>query len=222
MDIDLIQKILPFIIEAALMTVKLTVISLMLGLVVAFIVAALRSSKNIFIWPLAAFYVSIMRGTPLLIQIFLVYYGAFSFGFDTTPFKAATLTMGFNIGAYMSEGIRGAVYSVNNGQYQAARALGFGKVRTLFYFIIPQSVLVMLKTIEINTIILTKSTALASTIGVVELTSTAVGFVTSNSGQSFEIFGLAAVAYIIIISSVLIIYNFIFYLLNKRILGGLT
>ena len=80
----------------------------------------------------------------------------------------------------------------------------------------------MLKTIEINTIILTKSTALASTIGVVELTSTAVGFVTSNSGQSFEIFGLAAVAYIIIISSVLIIYNFIFYLLNKRILGGLT
>ena len=130
--------------------------------------------------------------------------------------------MGFNIGAYMSEGIRGAVYSVNNGQYQAARALGFGKVRTLFYFILPQSVLVMLKTIEINTIILTKSTALASTIGVVELTSTAVGFVTSNNGQSFEIFGLAAVAYIIIISSVLIIYNFIFYLLNKRILGGLT
>ena len=68
MDIDLIEKILPFIIEAALMTVKLTVISLMLGLVVAFIVAALRSSKNIFIWPLAAFYVSIMRGTPLLIH----------------------------------------------------------------------------------------------------------------------------------------------------------
>ncbi|CAM1627366.1 ABC transporter type 1 [Bartonella apihabitans] len=222
MDIDLIQKILPFIIEATLMTVKLTVVSLTLGLIVAFIVAALRSSKNIFIWPLAAFYVSIMRGTPLLIQIFLVYYGAFSFGFDTTPFKAATLTMGFNIGAYMSEGIRGAIYSVNNGQYQAARALGFGKVRTLFYFIIPQSVLVMLKTIEINTIILTKSTALASTIGVVELTSTAVGFVTSNSGQSFEIFGLAAVAYIIIISSVLIIYNFIFYLLHRRILGGLT
>lgn len=222
MDIHLIEKILPFIIEATLMTVKLTVVSLTLGLIVAFIVAALRSSKNIFIWPLAAFYVSIMRGTPLLIQIFLVYYGAFSFGFDTTPFNAATLTMGFNIGAYMSEGIRGAVYSVNNGQYQAARALGFGKVRTLFYFILPQSVLVMLKTIEINTIILTKSTALASTIGVVELTSTAVGFVTSNNGQSLEIFGLAAVAYIIIISSVLIIYNFIFYLLHKRILGGLT
>ena len=222
MDIDLIEKILPFIIEATLMTVKLTVVSLTLGLIVAFIVAALRSSKNIFIWPLAAFYVSIMRGTPLLIQIFLVYYGAFSFGFDTTPFNAATLTMGFNIGAYMSEGIRGAVYSVNNGQYQAARALGFGKVRTLFYFILPQSVLVMLKTIEINTIILTKSTALASTIGVVELTSTAVGFVTSNNGQSFEIFGLAAVAYIIIISSVLIIYNFIFYLLHKRFLGGVT
>ena len=222
MDIDLIEKILPFIIEATLMTVKLTVVSLTLGLIVAFIVAALRSSKNIFIWPLAAFYVSIMRGTPLLIQIFLVYYGAFSFGFNTTPFNAATLTMGFNIGAYMSEGIRGAVYSVNNGQYQAARALGFGKVRTLFYFILPQSVLVMLKTIEINTIILTKSTALASTIGVVELTSTAVGFVTSNNGQSFEIFGLAAVAYIIIISSVLIIYNFIFYLLHKRFLGGVT
>lgn len=222
MDIDLIEKILPFIIEATLMTVKLTVVSLTLGLIVAFIVAALRSSKNIFIWPLAAFYVSIMRGTPLLIQIFLVYYGAFSFGVDTTPFNAATLTMGFNIGAYMSEGIRGAVYSVNNGQYQAARALGFGKVRTLFYFILPQSVLVMLKTIEINTIILTKSTALASTIGVVELTSTAVGFVTSNNGQSFEIFGLAAVAYIIIISSVLIIYNFIFYLLHKRFLGGVT
>ncbi|UXN05484.1 amino acid ABC transporter permease [Bartonella sp. HY761] len=220
MDFDLIAQLLPFTIQAGWITIQLAFVSLAIGLCVAFVVAALRSSKHIFIWPLAAFYVSIMRGTPLLIQIFLIYYGAFAFGFDTTPFFAATLTMGFNIGAYMSEGIRGAIQSVDKGQYEAARALGFGKIRTLFYFIIPQAATVMIRTIEINTIILTKSTALASTIGVIELTYTAQRFVTSNSGNSFEIFGLAAIAYIIILSAILTLFQLLISAFNKTKISG--
>ena len=111
------------------------------------------------------------------------------------------MAFGLNIGAYMSEGIRGAILAVDKGQNEAARTLGFGRFQTLRYFILPQSAPLMLRSLGVNTVILVKGTALISTIGVVDLTYSAQRLVTSTY-KPFEVFGVAAVFYLIIIYGV--------------------
>ncbi|WP_144579093.1 amino acid ABC transporter permease [Agrobacterium sp. DE0009] len=204
MDFQLIARIAPFIAEAALVTVELTVCSLALGLVVATVLAAGRFSKILPVRLLATFYVSIMRGTPLLVQLFIVYFGGPQFGLELTPFVAGLLTMGLNIGAYMSEGIKGAILAVDKGQTEAARSLGFGRLDTLRLFVMPQAAPLMIRSLGVNTVILSKSTALVSTIGVVELTYAAQRFVTSTY-KPFEVFAEAGAAYIAIVAAISLI-----------------
>lgn len=204
MDIALIERIFPFIVEAAWVTVQLTVVSLLIGLIVASLLVIARFSRYAPVRWLATGYISIMRGTPLLVQLFLVFFGGPQFGFELTPFVAGVVTMGFNIGAYMSEGMRGAILAVDKGQNEAARSLGFSRAGTMRLFILPQAAPLMIRSLGVNTVILTKSTALVSTIGVVELTYTAQRFVTSTY-KPFEVFAVAGAAYIVIIAVISLI-----------------
>lgn len=204
MDIQLIGRILPFIIEASLVTVGLTISSLLIGLVVATLVTVARFSRTAPVRWLATAYVSVMRGTPLLVQLFLVFFGGPQFGLEMTPFAAGVLTMGFNIGAYMSEGMRGAILAVDKGQTEAARSLGFGRFDTMRLFVLPQAAALMIRSLGVNTVILSKSSALVSTIGVVELTYSAQRFVTSTY-KPFEVLIAAGVAYLIIIAVISLI-----------------
>lgn len=204
MDFQLIGQIVPFIAEASLVTVALAACSLAIGLAIATLVAVCRFSRLRPVRWLATFYVSIMRGTPLLVQLFIVYFGGPQFGLELTPFMAGVLTMGFNIGAYMSEGIKGAIVAVDRGQSEASRSLGFGRFDTLRFFVLPQAAPLMIRSLGVNTVILSKSTALVSTIGVVELTYSAQRFVTS-SYKPFEVFAVAGAAYIAIIAVIAII-----------------
>jgi polar amino acid transport system permease protein len=199
MDFELIRRILPFIGEATVVTIELAVSSSTLGLLIASVLVAARFSKRAPIRWLAAGYVSVMRGTPLLVQLFLVYFGGPQVGLELTPFLASVVTMGLNIGAYMSEGIRGAILSVDKGQTEAARTLGFGRFESMRLFVLPQAAPLLVRSLGVNTIILTKSTALVSTIGVVELTYSAQRLVTSTY-KPFEIFAAAGVAYLLIIT----------------------
>lgn len=204
MDIALIERIFPFIVQSAWVTIQLTVVSLLIGLVVATVLVIARFSRfKPFRW-FAAGYVSVMRGTPLLVQLFLVFFGGPQFGLEFSPFMAGVITMGFNIGAYMSEGIRGAILAVDKGQNEAARSIGFGRFNTMRLFILPQAAPLMIRSLGVNTIILTKSTALVSTIGVVELTYSAQRFVTSTY-KPFEVFTVAGIAYIVIIAIIAMI-----------------
>lgn len=206
MDFQLIGRILPFIAEASLLTIGLTVCSLVVGLIVATIVAIGRFSRVTPIRWLAAAYVSIMRGTPLLVQLFIVFFGGPQLGLELTPFVAGVLTMGFNIGAYMSEGIKGAIIAVEKGQSEASRSLGFGRFDTTRLFILPQAAALMIRSLGVNTVILSKSTALVSTIGVVELTYAAQRFVTSTY-KPFEVFAVAGAAFIAIVAVISLIVH---------------
>lgn len=201
MDFALIVRILPFIIEAAWMTIQLAAGSLVIGLLVATVITIARFSRLAPLRWLAIAYVSVMRGTPLLVQLFLVFFGGPQFGLTLDPFWAGIVTMGFNIGAYMSEGIRGAILSVAKGQTEASRTLGFGRSQTMRYFILPQAAPLMIRSLGVNTVILIKGTALVSTIGVVELTYSAQRFVTSTY-KPFEVFAVAGAAYLVIIGAV--------------------
>lgn len=190
--------------EASLLTIGLTACSLAIGLVVATAVAAGRFSRMRPIRWLATAYVSVMRGTPLLVQLFIVFFGGPQFGLELTPFMAGVLTMGLNIGAYMSEGIKGAIIAVDKGQGEASRSIGFGRLDTMRLFILPQAAPLIIRSLGVNTVILSKSTALVSTIGVVELTYSAQRFVTSTY-KPFEVFAVAGAAYIAIVAVISLI-----------------
>lgn len=198
MDFALMQRVLPFFLEAAWVTVQISVLSLLLGFVVAAVLVAGRLSRVMVLRGLARTYVSVFRGTPCLVQLFILYFGGPQIGIHLEPFAAGVIGLGLNISAYMSEAIRGAILSVDRGQSEAARSIGFGRGQTMQLVILPQAARLMIRPLGVNAIALVKGSALVSTISVVELTYTAQRFIGSTY-KPFEIFGIAAVLYMLMI-----------------------
>ncbi|WP_411036949.1 amino acid ABC transporter permease [Shinella sp. BYT-45] len=201
MDLELIQRIIPTLFQAAIVTVEVAAMTLVLSLAVGAVIAVARFSRFFPVRLLAASYVSVIRGTPVLVQLFIVFFGGPQVGLHLEPMAAAVISFGFNLGAYMSEAIRGAILAVDPGQREAARSLGFSRAQTMRFFILPQAAPLMVRSIGVNTVVLVKSTALISTIGIVDLTYSAQRLVTSTF-KPFEVFGVTAVYYLVIIYGV--------------------
>jgi len=198
MDIALIGRIIPVFVQAAWTTVELSLIALAIGLGVAALIAGLRLSHVAILRFLGAAYVSVFRGTPALIQIFLLYFGGPQVGIQLEPFAAGAIALGLNIAAYMAESIRGGVLSVDRGQMEAARSLGFGEGQSMRWIVLPQAAKLMIRPLGVNAVALVKGTALVATISVVELTYTAQRFIGSTY-KPFEIFAVTAVLYMIMV-----------------------
>ncbi|MBZ9703745.1 MULTISPECIES: amino acid ABC transporter permease [unclassified Mesorhizobium] len=201
MDFSLMQRVFPFFVEAALVTLELTALALVLGLAVAALAATARMSRSAVLRAIGTLYVSLFRGTPCLIQLFVLYFGGPQIGINLDPFAAGVIGLGLNIGAYMAESIRGAVVAVDRGQTEAARTIGFGRSQTLRKVVLPQAARLMIRPLGVNTVALLKGSALVSTISVVELTYTAQRFIGSTY-KPFEIFGVAALLYMIMVYAV--------------------
>lgn len=198
MDFSLIQRVFPFFVEAAWVTIEISTLALILGLVVAALLASAKMSRSVVLRVLGTVYVSVFRGTPCLIQLFVLYFGGPQIGINLEPFAAGVIGLGLNIGAYMAEAIRGAILSVDRGQAEAARSIGFSRMQTMRKVVLPQAARMMIRPLGVNTVALVKGSALVSTISVIELTYTAQRFIGSTY-KPFEIFGVAAVLYMIII-----------------------
>lgn len=198
MDIALIGRIIPVFVQAAWTTVQISLLSLVLGLAVAALIAGLRLSHLSALRFIGAAYVSVFRGTPALLQIFLLYFGGPQLGIQLEPFAAGAIALGLNIGAYMAESIRGGVLSVDRGQMEAARSLGFGESHSMRWIVLPQAAKLMIRPLGVNAVALVKGTALVATISVVELTYTAQRFIGSTY-KPFEIFAVTAVLYMIMV-----------------------
>lgn len=198
MDFALMWKVTPFFVEAAWVTVELSVLSLILGLAVAMLGATAKLSSSPVLRAIGSAYVSAFRGTPCLIQLFVLYFGGPQVGINLEPFAAGVIGLGVNIGAYMTESIRGAILAIDRGQAEAARTLGLSKFQTLRKAILPQAARLMIRPLGVNTVGLIKGTALVSAISVVELTYTAQRYIGSTY-RPFEMFAIAAVLYMIVI-----------------------
>lgn len=198
MDIALIGRILPVFVQAAWTSVELSLLSLALGLAVGALVAGLRLSHAAVLRFVGGAYVSVFRGTPALLQIFLIYFGGPQVGIQLEPFAAGAIALGLNIAAYMAESIRGGVLSVDRGQMEAARSLGFGEGQSMRWIVLPQAARLMIRPLGVNAVALVKGTALVATISVVELTYTAQRFIGSTY-KPFEIFAVTAVLYMIMV-----------------------
>lgn len=131
MDTGIIIKVLPILLKGSVMTIELTVIALVVGTMLGIFLALFKLSKNVVFRIISSFYTWIFRGTPLLLQLFFFYYGLPFMGVELTPFSAAAIGLSLNCGAYMAEIIRGGIQSIDKGQFEAAKALGFTYADTM-------------------------------------------------------------------------------------------
>ena len=178
-------------------TLPLTAISFVLGLVLALVVALLRLSPVAPLSAAARAYVSLIRGTPLLLQLFIIYYGLPSLGVTIDPFPSAVIAFTLNVGGYASEVVRAAILAVPRGQWEAAATVGMGYTPTLRRIVLPQATRVAVPPLSNTLIALVKDTSLASTIQVTELLRKAQE-VAAPTFEFFTLYGVAAVYYWVI------------------------
>ncbi|WP_230007403.1 amino acid ABC transporter permease [Microbacterium sp. Bi128] len=150
-------------------TIPLSLASFAIGLVIALGMALLRLSRNIVLRGIARFYISVIRGTPLLVQLFVIFYGLPAIGVVIDPFPAAVIAFSLNVGGYAAEVIRAAILSVPRGQWEAAHVVGLSPVKTLTRIILPQAARVSVPPLSNTFISLVKDSSLASLILVTEL-----------------------------------------------------
>jgi His/Glu/Gln/Arg/opine family amino acid ABC transporter permease subunit len=189
-------KVLPNLLRVTTTTVKLALLGVGAGTIIGTIVGLIRVNKTKILYPLATLYVEVIRGTPMLVQLVLIFYGLPQIiGFRLEPFTAAFLTFGINSGAYTSEIVRGGVQSIDRGQMEAARSLGMTYLQAMWYIILPQAFRRILPPLGNEFIILLKDTALASTVTMQELMRTGQIHV-ARTGQPFPIYIMVALIYL--------------------------
>ncbi|WP_194720502.1 amino acid ABC transporter permease [Noviherbaspirillum malthae] len=170
MDVlELLRLALPVMLRGLGQTLLFALASMFLGLALGFALAIARITEWKIVRGLAAAYVSLMRGTPLLVQIFVIYYGLPGIGIEFSPIGAGILALSLNAGAYLSESIRGAVLAVRRDQWAASYSLGLGYAQTLRYIVIPQALRSAVPAISNTLLSLIKDTSLVSVITVAEL-----------------------------------------------------
>ena len=220
MDLDLMLTSLPKLLSAALVTLKLLSISLIIGLFIGFIFAVLRLNKNLFINKFAYGYSYLFRGTPLLVQIFIIYFGlgqiewlreTFLWVILKEPYWCAIIAFALNTGAYTSEILRSAFETIKPGIIEAGKSLGITNKIILYKIQIPVAIRQSLPAYGNEIILMMKGTSLASTVTLMDITGVAKHIV-STTYKPLEVFLLAGGIYLFM---TFIIHNLIKYLEKK-------
>jgi L-cystine transport system permease protein len=175
-------------------TIPLTAISFVLGLALALVVALMRLSSVRLLVSLARGYVSLIRGTPLLLQLFIIFFGLPTFGITLDPFPAAVIAFTLNVAGYASEVVRASILAVPRGQWEAASSVGMDYVTTLRRVVLPQATRVAVPPLSNTLISLVKDTSLASTILVTEMLRKAQE-IAAPTFQFFTLYSVAAILY---------------------------
>jgi cystine transport system permease protein len=191
---SLLIQSLPVLAEGAVLTVKFAVLSMIFGLLAASVIAVMGISHNRVLNWIARIYVSLMRGTPLLVQIFVIYYGLPSVGISLDPTPAGVIALSANVAAYLSESMRGAILGIHRGQWLAAYSLGLSRRQTLRYVIAPQALRIAVPSLSNSLISLIKDTSLVSVITVTELLRSAQEVIASTF-QPLPLYLAAAAIY---------------------------
>lgn len=187
----------PFLLEGAWVTVWLTVVSMAIGLVLGLITALMRLSSNPVLRGVARFYTWLWRGTPLLVQLIIIFTGLPQLGLRLNVVQSALIGLGVNEGAYISEIIRAGIQAVSKGQRDAARALGMNYATTMRVVILPQAARVIIPPLGNNFNGLLKTSSLASVISMEELLRRSQ-MLTQVQFRVLEIFIVAAIYYLVL------------------------
>ena len=201
-DFDLAVSSFPVLLIGALVTIKITAISVALGVVIGLVVGVARISQVKPLRLLAMAYIDFLRGTPLLVQIFLIYFALpVISGQRVDPFFAAITACSINSGAYVAEIFRSGIQSIDKGQMEAGRSLGMTWLQTMWHIILPQAVKRVIPQIGNEFIALLKDSSLVSVIGFEELTRSGQLIIARTYG-SLEIWPGVAIIYLVMTLSI--------------------
>ena len=220
MDLEFISEHFPRLLKATKLTIELTSLSLFFGVFVGVFFAILRTSKNKILFSISYYYSYIFRGTPLLVQIFIIYFGlgqvewireSFLWVFLKEPYSCAILAFTLNTGAYSSEIFRSAFETINKGFVEAAESLGLNKKNIFFKIKLPIAIRQSLPAYGNEMILMLKGTSLASTVTLLDLTGVAKHII-STTFRPVEVF--------IVVGSIYLLMTFIIHnvikLLEKK------
>lgn len=206
MNWELILKHLPKMFEGALLTVELLAVAVIAGLILALPMGIARSSRHWYVRAVPYGYIFFFRGTPMLVQLFLIYYGLAQFEavrqsifwpYLRDPYWCAVITMTLHTTAYIAEILRGAIQAVPPGEIEAARALGMSRAQAMLHIILPRAARIGLPAYSNEVILMLKASALASTVTLLELTGMA-RTLNARTYVSMEFFVTAALFYLAI------------------------
>jgi polar amino acid transport system permease protein len=206
------------ILNGLFVTIKVSVLAALLAVLIGVIISSMKLSSYIFLRDIATVYITLIRGTPLLVQIFLFYFIVANI-FGLERFTAGVLSLGVFFGAYMAEVLRGAIQSIDKGQAEAAKSLGLSSFDTMRHIVMPQAIKRALPTIVGEFIALVKDSSLISVISITDLTKVGKEIV-ANTFSPFETWIVIAMLYLSITS----LLSFVGHKMEKRLeaKGGLS
>ncbi|MBM6969188.1 MAG: amino acid ABC transporter permease [Pseudoramibacter alactolyticus] len=213
---ELLAQTFPRLLQGLAVTLESTLLSLVLAAVVGLLFGLLSVSRNKVSRAIARVYVDIIRGTPIIVQAFFIYFGVTSaLNMRMEPMTAGVITLTLNAGAYLAEIFRGGIQSVDKGQMEAARSLGLPHGMAMRKVILPQAIRTMIPAIVNQCIITLKDSSILSVIGMAELTQ--VGkLIIANNLESFRMWLIVGIMYFIII----MILSWVSKRIEKRLQNG--
>ncbi len=195
LDFTPVFKQFPFLLRGLLITVEVSALAATLGIVLGLCGGLAKLSRFRPLRAAAIAYIEFIRGTPVLVQLFLIYFGLPAFGIKFDSFWAAVVGLGINSGAYVSEIVRGSIQAIDRGQWEASYSIGMTPFKALRWIILPQAFVIALPPLGNELATLIKTSSLASAIALVELTQTGQQ-IRSVTFASFETFIVVALLYL--------------------------
>lgn len=197
MDFELIEQSLPYLIQGALITIEITLMAVGIGFFIGLFAGIARICRIKALRIIATIYADCIRGTPLLVQIFLIYFALpMLIHTQINPFVAAVTACAINSGAYVSEIFRAGIQAIDQGQFEAGRSLGLSWWQTMYYIVLPQAFHNILPPLGNEFITMLKDSSLVSVIGFEELTRRGQ-LIIAQTYASFEIWMTVAALYLI-------------------------
>ena len=211
LNFSLVGEFIPFLVKAAVVTIQLSLVSIIIGMVFGLLIALMRISKIKILSYVAQFYIWIIRGTPMLVQLFLVYFGLPQIGIELTPFISSVIALGLNAAAYIAEIYRGGIMSVPIGQMEAAESLGMRYPVIMKKIILPQALRVSVPSLGNQAVMMLKDSSLASLVTVSELMMVSQRFAATN--YAFIEFYIVAAGFYLVMTT---IFTFILNKIERR------
>ncbi len=209
--VKVFQEATPLLLKGLGLTIGISIISIVLGMIIGLLTCFMGMAKNKLLRAIAAVYVWCVRGTPMIVQAFLVYFAMPQVvqlivpGFRIEPFVAGVITLSLNAGAYMSEIFRGGINAVSVGQIEAARSLGLSKTKTMMKIVLPQAFKFSIPALVNQFIITVKDSSILSVIGLADVVNQAKVYV----GKTYAFFPtyITVAAYYLVVISILMVVS---------------
>ena len=209
------HEAMPLLLDGIKLTVIVSLVSIIIGMVIGLVTCLMKMSKNVVLRAIANVYIWIIRGTPMLVQALIVFFGmpqliqlTINPGFRMDALTAGIITLSLNAGAYLAEIYRGGIMAVPKGQTEAARSLGLSQGKTMWKVVLPQALKFSIPALVNQFIITIKDTSILSVIGLAEIVNKAKTYVGSTYVY-FATYAVVALMYLVVISLLMVLSSYI-------------